>query len=257
MKNSSNVDNSATVDDRSTRKDYSHNINYGRKTSNVTSHEVGNQTSPESTAQMSIDPQHRGMLAEQIKSINDNDPVNLSAAETKFVKDNAAYLKDIVSMTNTDVEAIRQNLNAGAGVKVEGGVHTGRTLPGMVAGFLFGVNANVTGNAHGGYEHNWQAADTDAKQANLNFTPVAKLYNLTGRMAEREIREDINENHRHLDVKEREEMLEDRKYDLWAEKFQGGMSTLLEDAIARNKEQFDNTGKDKEEIESLIEKHTK
>ena len=76
-------------------------------------------------------------------------------------------------------------------------------------------------------------------------------------MAENEIREDINENHRHLDMEERKQMIEDRKYDLWAEKFQAGMNTLLEDAIARNKEQFDNTGNDKKELESLIEKHKK
>ena len=255
--NNSNVRNSATVDDRSTLRNNSHTINNSINTLGGTNYTVGNQTSPESAAQMSIDPQHRGMLAEQIRNINDNDPVNLSGAETKFVRDNAAYLKDIVSMTNTDMEAIRHNLNAGVGVKAEGGLHTSRSISGKLVSFFTGASFNANVNAHGGYEHNRQAADTDTKQANLNFTPVARLYNLTGRMAEREIREDINENHRHLDVKEREEMMEDRKYDLWAEKFQAGMNTLLEDAIARNKEQFDNTGNDKKEIESLIEKHKK
>ena len=109
----------------------------------------------------------------------------------------------------------------------------------------------------GGYEHNRQAADTDAKQANLNFTPVARLYNLTRRMAENEIRQDISENHRELDMNQRQQKIDEKLYDLWAEKFQGGMQTLLADAIARNQEQFDNTGNDKEELESLIKNKLK
>ena len=257
MENSSDVRNSSTVDDKSTFLNESHTINYGRNTTNVTRFDVGNQTSPESTAQMSIDPQHHGILAEQIRSIDDKHPVNLSAAETKFVRDNAAYLKDIVSMSNTDVESIRKNFNAGAGAKAEGGLHTSRSLPGKVVELFTGASLNAGANIHTGVDLHLSNSDTDVKQANLNFTPVAKLYNLTGRMAEREIREDINNNYRHLDLEKRRQMLEDRKYDLWAEYFRGGMNTLLDDAIARNKEQFDNTGKDKEKIESLIEKHKK
>ncbi len=256
MTNNSDVRNSATVVDRSTRFDDSHTINHGRNTNNVTKFEVGNRTSPESAAQMSIDPQHRRILAEQLRDIDDRDVVNLSAAETKFVKENAAFLKDIVSITNTDEKAVRHNVNAGAGVRGEGGLHTSRTIPGKVVELFTGAGLNAGANVHGGYEYNRQTADTDTSQANLNFTPVAKLYNLTGRLAESEIREDISENHRHLDMEQRRQMIEDRKYDLWAEKFQAGMNTLKEDAVIRNEKQFYNND-DSEKLNDLIKNSTK